>query len=232
MSTISGTPPQAAQELAQILFSDRSREEILHAIARLAHSALPTCLAASVTVTDHGQPYTAVSSAELATVLDEAQYETSEGPCLEAIRTEQEVSVPSYEREGRWPHFSPVVLRSQVASSLSLPLIVGTEAVGALNLYAEGPDIVMAGREAAEVFARSAATTLANALAFHRAGEVRTQLTEALEHRDVIGQAKGMMMADEGVTADAAFDRLSQLSQQSNRKLYEVAREMVEGDRS
>jgi GAF domain-containing protein len=220
----------AVHELARLLFSAHSRDETLDAIARLAHQAIPGCIAASVTVPDHGKPRTAVSSAELADVLDEHQYATSEGPCLDAIRTRAHVVMPSAAEEQRWPHFTPNVQRSRVQSISSFPLVAGNEAVGALNLYSDVPNGLMGSRETAQAFAQTAAITAANAIAFDRATELSSQLAQALEHRDVIGQAKGMLMATGGLTADEAFDRLRERSQRSNRKLYDLAREMVSGE--
>jgi GAF domain-containing protein len=212
-----------ARELVQLLFSEQSRDETLGAIARVANAALADCIAASITLSDRGRPHTVVSSAELAEVLDEQQYATGEGPCLDALRGRELVTVGSIVDEQRWPHFTPAVQRSVVKSITSFPLIAGSDSVGALNLYSDVPRGLEETREAAQTFARMAAITVANALAYHRANELGSQLTEALDHRDVIGQAKGMLMARDGLTADQAFDRLRVESQHANRKLYEVA---------
>ena len=107
-------------ELAQILFLNETRESTLAAVAKLAHKTLPSCVAASVTVADRGRARTEVSSAELALVLDEAQYETNQGPCLDAMRTRQRVAVSSFDEESRWPPFTRRVRESEVESSLSL----------------------------------------------------------------------------------------------------------------
>jgi GAF domain-containing protein len=217
----------ATSELAQILFSDGGRDDALAAIAQVAHKLLPTCIAASVTVAERGQMRTAVSSAELADILDEAQYDTREGPCLDAIRSRSMIPVHEFAEESRWPGFVERVRQTPVQSSLSHPLIVGDEAIGALNLYSDAPSGLLTSVESSSAFARSAAVPLANAMAFHRAAELSSHLSVALEHRDVIGQAKGLLMASEGVTADEAFDLLRERSQRSNRKLYDLAKEMT-----
>jgi GAF domain-containing protein len=169
----------------------------------------------------------AVSSAELSTALDEVQYEAREGPCLDVIRTRGAVEVEEYAHEHRWPAFTARVRETPVDSSLSLPLFVGGDALGALNLYSGAPRGFLTSREDAVIFAEAAASTLTNALAFHRAADLSVQLTAALEHRDVIGQAKGILMAREQIGPDAAFDRLRVQSQGENRKLYEIAEDIV-----
>jgi AmiR/NasT family two-component response regulator len=68
---------------------------------------------------------------------------------------------------------------------------------------------------------------LANATAFHRATDLVANLTRALDHRDIIGQAKGILIAQQRVTADQAFDILRRASQRSNRKLFELAADIV-----
>jgi GAF domain-containing protein len=220
-------PEGIADELSQILFADTTRDATLDALANLAHRTLPSCIAASVTVAERGKVYTAVSSVELASILDEAQYDTREGPCLDAIRTRQVIDGGDFDSERRWATFTNRVRRSAVKSSLSLPLVVGDEAIGALNLYSGVPQGLRDSVPAATAFAQTASITLANALAYHRAADLSAQLAEALEHRDVIGQAKGLLMAREHISADEAFERLRTVSQRSNRKLYQVAQDLV-----
>ena len=99
--------------------------------------------------------------------------------------------------------------------------------MGALNLYSNEARGFGGAEPVAQLFAQQAAVTLANAMAFHRASDLAANLAVALERRDVIGQAKGIIMATEGLSPDAAFDVLRRASQRENRKLYELAREIV-----
>ena len=218
---------QSLRSLAGILFAGRSAEASLDAVAQLARRTIPGCDAASVTVMERGKPKTTVSTSEVAAIIDRHQYEGDDGPCLEAIRTQTVIRVDSYEDEERWPAFVPAVLHHDVHSSLSLPLLALDEPVGALNLYSRRQAGFVSAESVGEVFATQAAITLANATAYQRATELAQNLTVALEHRDVIGQAKGILIAQDGVSAEEAFDILRRASQRSNRRLHDVAAEIV-----
>src|SRR5207249_1730813 len=137
-----------------------------------------------------------VSTDPLAEVVDEHQYGADEGPCLEAMRMQHTVRVDLFDG-ARWKRFAPAALAAGVRSALSLPLVAGEDATGALNLYGTRPAAFAGSEAVGETFARQAAITLANATAFYRAADLAANLALALEHRDVIGQAKGILMATE-----------------------------------
>jgi GAF domain-containing protein len=213
--------------LARILFAGQSVSETLDAVAQLAQQNIPGCDAASVTVMHDGRPSTTVSTSDMAWNVDQHQYDSDQGPCLDAVRLRTIVRVDSYMDETRWPRLTPAALEHGVRSSLSLPLVALDEPVGALNLYSTRP----AGFDRAEgigrTFATQAAITLANAAALQRATDLARHLSIALERRDVIGQAKGILMAQSGISSEDAFNVLRRASQRSNRKLHELAEEMV-----
>ncbi len=218
---------ETLRSLAGILFAGQSVQVTLDAIADLAQRTIPGCDAASVTVMEDRKPGATVSTAEMAEIIDGHQYATDTGPCLEATRSETVVRVDSFDDDQRWPAFVPAVLAQGVHSSLSLPLIADHGAVGALNLYSRATAGFVGAEAVAEVFASQAAITLANATAFARAADLAANLTLALEHRDVIGQAKGILIAQEGVSPNQAFDILRRASQRANRKVFDLAGEIV-----
>lgn len=214
--------------LARILFSGKSVELTLDAVAHLAQQTIPGCDSASVTVVEGGRATTTVSTSELAWDIDQHQYRTGQGPCLDAVRQQAVVRVDSFGDERRWPELTPAAVERGARSSLSLPLVVLDEAVGALNLYSRAEAGFAAGEAVGQVFATQAAITIANATALRRATELAGNLSVALEHRDVIGQAKGILMAQSDLSAEEAFDVLRRASQRSNRKLHELARDVIE----
>lgn len=218
---------ESLEELAGIVFAGQSPETTLEAVAELALQTVPGCDAASVTVVENGKPRTTVSTAEVAASIDRHQYGRDEGPCLEAIRSQITVRVDSYDDEVRWPAFVPAVRSEGIHSSLSLPLVALDDPVGALNLYSRSRAGFEFAEPVGEAFASRAAVTVANARAYYRATDLARNLTLALEHRDVIGQAKGILIAQDGVTSEEAFDILRRASQRSNRKVYELAAEIV-----
>ena len=114
---------------------------------------------------------------------------------------------------------------------LSTPLAVGDRRLGSLNLYSRSvevfPPVAVA---AAQVLAHQASVVLANAVAYATASVLNDQLREALASRDVIGQAKGILMARERCTPDEAFDILRRGSQRTNHKLRDVAQHLVDAN--
>lgn len=214
--------------LAEILLSEQSVDALLANVTSLAAAALPGCDAASVSLLRDGRATTPVCSAELALDVDQSQYDAGEGPCLAAIATAGVVRVDSFAEDERWPAFAEAARSKGVGSSLSLPLWTGRDVVGALNLYSRRPRNFLAVEEQALVFAAQASITVSNAQALERSQQLAQHLAIALENRDVIGQAKGILMTAQAVSSDEAFDMLRRASQRSNRKLHEIAREIVE----
>jgi len=211
-------------ELSQTLLSDESIDGFLERAARLSVALIPACDACSVSVTtDAGTVRTRASSDALADRVDQHQYDQDQGPCLEAISTRTSVRSVPFPEETRWPKFVPLAIPEGVMGSYSVPLEAGERTVGALNLYSLTRPFGDDDQEISEEFASQAAVAVANADAYHQARELSGHLEEALKSRDVIGQAKGIIMERERVTADQAFDMLRKLSQARNVKLREVA---------
>lgn len=155
--------------------------------------------------------------------LDSLQHAQGSGPCLTAARKQIVVRVHDVATETRWPGFHEAAVHAGVASMLCLPLHVDDRTMGTLSLYSEQPGAFRDGD--AEPAARLLAAVAAVALAEAR----RTaNLARALESRDLIGQAKGILMRGQGVTADEAFQLLTERSQTTNTKLVVVAAQVVE----
>jgi len=160
--------------------------------------------------------------------IDQAQYESGHGPCLHAFRTGSAVVVDSLEHDDRWPEFAAAAVGHGVRSTLSMPLLSGQSSVGALNFYA-GADRAFGEMEAqvGSLFAAQAAVVLVNAQAYWGARFKSEHLEQALVGREVIDMAKGIIMNAMGCGPDEAFDTLVKQSQQENRKLRDVAADIV-----
>jgi transcriptional regulator with GAF, ATPase, and Fis domain len=172
-----------------------------------------------------GGPVTVAATEPFVVELDNVQYETGEGPCLDAIRTRDVVHVDDLARAGRYRRFAPRALEASVASMVSAPVEHDGEVIGSLNLLAGpagsfGPDEAL---EPVRLLAACAAAVVVAQQALERQRRTVSQLEDALQTRDLIGQAKGILMAHAGVDADDAFRMLVRASQRENRKLRDVA---------
>ena len=174
--------------LCRVVHADESLESSLRRVADTALNVINRCDAASVTLAEDGTISTWVSTDEAAEEIDEHQYRSDEGPCLDAIRTGEANFVDSLTSDQRWPSFRPRAVAEGMTAVYSLPLKVGGETVGALNLYSRSKSFAFPDLQAAEALAAQAAVTLANARAYQQAQERISDLENALEERDASGQ--------------------------------------------
>ena len=213
--------------LAGVALSQSDLEAALVEICRLATRAVPGTQGVSVTTFQHGRP-AALASDDWARGLDELQYVEHEGPCLDAYRTGNAFRIRDMADEPRWPSYVPRAVAHGAMSMMSIPMAAEGNNIGALNLYSREPEMFDGEKASvAEIIAAHAglAVQVSAALFGHRA--LAEQLSEAMQSRAVIEQAKGIIMATNRCDADAAFKTLVRLSQTSNRKLRDVAQEVV-----
>jgi GAF domain-containing protein len=207
---------------------DRSLIPLLQRVADLAVDQLDGCDMAGVTLVQGERPTTAVFTEADAPEIDRAQYDTGRGPCVDAARTGEILRIDDTVTDDRWPEFAAAAADHGVRSTLSLPLHADDAVLGALNLYSRHVGAFDDNDQIVGVFVAHAATSLANATAFSAAHVLSEQLQEALDSRAVIEQAKGILMAEHGFDADAAFDALKLRSQHANRKLRDLAAIVVQ----
>jgi hypothetical protein len=205
---------------------------VLAEITRAAVDVLPDVDHAGVTLvrragsgTRPAELQSTAATGAIPELVDRLQHETGEGPCLDAVWQQDTMSISDMGTETRWARFVAAVLdRTPVRASLSIQLFVTDVELGALNLYSESADPF----DPAEVdLGINLATHAAIALSGARRG---TQFRSALASRDIIGQAKGIIMERFDVDALQAFDLLRRLSQDSNTPVAEVAAQLVDKD--
>ena len=221
-------PTDAFAELGRIKLSETDIDGVLQKIAELAQGTIPGTDEVSVTLVRGKGAHTAAFTGELAVVLDEVQYKQGYGPCLDASASGASLSVPDMAVESRWPDWAARAQQAGVNSSLSIGLPIHEAVSGALNVYAAKPDtfdedaIILA-----QTFAGYAAVALANAHLYDVTATLAQHMQAAMESRAVIEQAKGVIMGDRRCSADEAFQIMSKLSQDTNRKLRDVAAALV-----
>lgn len=221
--------PAAVRALAGIILGDADTDSVLRRACEAAKAVLPGADDVSVTLVEQSTPRTAAATSELARQADQMQYDAGNGPCLEAARTGSAVLVRDVATEHRWPDYVPAVRETGVRGSLSVPLEVEGDAVGALNIYSTR--LGAFDEEAVDVafdLAHYASLVLTATDEWNRATSLAQQLESAMEYRAVIEQAKGILMAQRRCSPEEAFDVLVRLSQESHRKLRDIARMLVE----
>lgn len=207
-----------ARELQQEEDPDSMMEGIVHAALEL----VPHAADASVSlVTGRRTIDSRAASSDLPRRVDALQSETGQGPCLDASYEKRVVSVPDLSTDKRWPDFSGAAYKLGARSMLSFQLFVDGDHLGALNLF--GTDVGAFDAESERIGALVAAHA---AVAVAGSQQV-SQLTLALDTRDLIGQAKGILMERYKITAQQAFLLLSRASSELNIKLRDVAERLT-----
>jgi GAF domain-containing protein len=211
-------------EHARSLHEARSVDETLQGITQAAVDCIPGADWAGITmVSKPAQLETRAPTGPVVARIDVEQYDTGEGPCLSALWDAVVVRSDDISVDDRWPTWAAQIGGLGVGSMLSFRLFVRGDVLGALNTYAASPGAYSSDAESVGMlFAAHAAVALSNA-------EEVAQLRQAASTRDLIGQAKGILMERYNLASDAeAFDLMVRASQSSHLKLNLVARQLVE----
>lgn len=218
----------AMSELAGVLLSDEGLDRTLQRVADLAVRTIPGCTAAGVTLLADGRPQTAASTDDAVLEIDRRQYAAGDGPCLDALRHRRINRANADVARQRWPAFAAEANRLGIRSFLAAPLVAGNDPLGSMNLYSASVEGFEALDDAlVALFCGQAAVALANSQLYKSALTLNDQLRSAMESRAAIEQAKGMLMERHGVGPAEAFALLRERSQRGNRKLRDVAEELV-----
>jgi hypothetical protein len=213
--------------VAVALFAAGSVAATLQRIVELAEVTVDGCEAAGILLLGGSTPTTIAASRDLVTTVDGLQIKAGEGPCLEAASAGGTVYADDLVDTSRWPEFAPAAVAMGVRCVLAYSLSV--DRPSALNLYSRLPAAFGAtDRAQGQLFATLAGLALDSAE--ERAIEERrsANLLEAMRTRELIGQAQGILMERERISAEAAFEVLRKASQRMNVKLREVAEALVE----
>ncbi|MCZ4537964.1 GAF and ANTAR domain-containing protein [Gordonia terrae] len=197
-------------------------EAALRSMTKFAVDAIPGAEYATVTLVANGTIETPVMVGDLGGQADNLQRELGEGPCIRAAVSDLTVWVDDMRVETRWPNFAAAAAELGIRSMACFYLYIDGDDSAALNLHSTEPAaFTPEARQLGELFAAHAATAFG-------AVQEKQQLRAALGSRDIIGQAKGMIMERYRLDADEAFALLARLSQDTNTKLVEVATQIVE----
>jgi GAF domain-containing protein len=226
-----GVQASAYRQLAQLVLGAEPLGSVLQQITRIAADAIPGADEVSLTLLERGRPRTVAFSGDLAAVLDERQYEKGFGPCLHAAATGDLVMIEDTARSSAYAGYADVARRAGIKHLLAVGLPVGVTATnGALNVYSRGEQgpLGTESMDAAVEFSVYASVAATNAALYSGALAEISQMREAIASRASIEQAKGVLMAVHRCSPEEAFDRLRATSMHENRKLRDVAQQVVE----
>lgn len=226
--TVVRDPSASREAMAAVLVDEAAVDAVLQLLVSLARASVDGADEVSVSSACSRDLETISASSDDVRELDGRQYSSGEGPCVAAIADGRVHNVALATARAGWPNFAPEALAQGYGSILSIPLHVRDRTIGALNLYSRCPTSYEdADTAAAQVFAEHASVVLANAMAYSAVEAANRHLETALDSARIIGRAQGVLMARQSCTSQEAFDMLRRASQRSNRKLREIAEDIV-----
>lgn len=214
-------------DIARQLQAQSSPEKTQERVTQAAVATIDGCDHAAISIIRRrGRFETVAATDDVPVEVDAIQYDTGEGPCLDAMSEHETYLIDDLAADERWPAFSRrAVEETGVRSMLSFRLFVQGDTIGALNLYSRHRAAFDEHSCAiGTVLAAHAAIALSAAQEYERAG----QLEDALQSNREIGMAIGVLMGRGGVSQEQAFTLLRGASQHLHRKLREVAVEVVD----
>jgi GAF domain-containing protein len=216
------------RDLSEVLIGGADPGSALLRIAEVAMHALPRATGVGINQV-HGERWESVASTSgEAHDFDRAQYAAAQGPSFDALNDQKTVEVDDLATDPRWPDLRGPVAHMGIRSILAQVLATGDGVVGTMNVYSTSPSAFDDQDRAAAVLLSTQAALLLARKDDRQKSEARVaQLEDALHSRDVIGQAKGILMEREACSADEAFEMLRTASQHLNRKLREIAGEVI-----
>jgi transcriptional regulator with GAF, ATPase, and Fis domain len=221
-------------DLARLLLDDEDIQAPLRQLSDLALDLIPGSSAVGIVTSDDGG-WRYSGSSDVVSALHREQLESGSGPVADAVGYGEARRIDNAASEQRWPGTCAAMTTAGYSSCLALPLRTDRKPGGALVLYGRTPEAFAgSGHDIALLFAAQGGVAVRNATAYRSCRALVANLHTALESRAVIEQAKGILVADYGCDPETAFTELSRISQNTNRKVRELAADLVAGkaDRS
>jgi GAF domain-containing protein len=218
-------------ELADSLVDDFDVVELLTLLADRCVEVLDVDAAGLMLASPSGELRVMASSSEEVRLLELFELDKAEGPCVDCYRT----GVPSVKDDlessnGRWPRFAAAALDAGFRSVHALPMRLRGSVIGALALFhVVAGDLPHEDVVVAQACADVATITILQHRATTEAKVLAAQLNTALNHRIVIEQAKGVTAERLNIDMEQAFNALRRIARNNNRRLVEVAQDMING---
>ena len=221
---------QALHELGDLRYSAGNLDEALRRIVSATHELFNVDGAGLMLIDPDQLLRNVADSDRRVDQLEELQIDHGEGPCIDAFDEKELVHAADLSAEARWPKFSPAAVERGLRAVLASPIPYNQTAIGVVVVFSTkvhpwSPE----GELALVAFTDLAALTIANTMQSEQRGELAEQLQRALDARVLIEQAKGALVAREGISAKEAFDQMRRRARAERRRVAEVAEEVMAG---
>ena len=223
---------KSVRQFTAIHSDDEVIDGALRLAVTLARAVVGGADGVSVSLRRRGKLETVAATDQTISTMDATQYDTGEGPCVDASTQGHWFHAESLGGETRWPSFTPRARALGIQAILSSPLLVQNRPVGAINIYSRTAGaFTQAGQELAATFALETSTILSGAEADVTDVHLSVRFLGALRAREVIAQAQGVLMERDGLAEHDAYKALRRLSLENGRPLQERAENIVDSTR-
>jgi GAF domain-containing protein len=219
------------EQLQDLLLESPGFTEFLLELTAISASLLggKAPMLCAITVERATGPATVASSTEAARTLDERQYAFDDGPCLTALRQQHTVHIPDLQGDETWAWYAQAISDEGIRTVLAVPIPSDNGSRSALNCYSReagafGPDTV----SAVEEHAASLSRILRLAMRVHAAEPYPEHLRSALRSRAIVDSAVSLIMVHNRCSRDAAVELLHLASRSSNRRLNDIAQDILQ----
>jgi GAF domain-containing protein len=200
------------------LLTEQTAHDAVTALSAVARDIIGAAEGAGVSIIDSSGHRTSVGATDDIVVhADDLQYQLGEGPCINAWATGTPTYIADTRTDDRWEQWNAAAAEQGVRSCLSVPILKGPAALGAMKVYSAVPDAftdedqrLLAG------LAHSAAALLGHIQASDTPQRISDEVKESLTNRDTIGIARGMLMERHGIDKQAAMDQLIEAASRAN----------------
>lgn len=214
---------------ARLPLTRRVLDAALNLVVVMSQSVMTGADGVSITLPRDGRLRTVAASDDVVLQMDHDQYDTNQGPCLDAATQGELFTSTALETERRWPQFVPRARARGIESIMSTPLMAGDRPLGALNVYSRSPDALASHEQTWAIqFAQEASAVLLAATLTTTADSVETDIHEALLSREAIALAQGVVMTRQKLIPDEALRFLMDVSRQTSRPLLGICQEVVQ----
>jgi GAF domain-containing protein len=223
---------KALHELGDLRYSAGNLDEALRRIVDATHKLFAVDGAGLMLIDPDQLLRNVADSDPRIDHLEDLQIEHGEGPCIDAFDDKELVHAADLAAEKRWPKFSPAAVGRGLRAVLASPIPYNQMAIGVVAVFsAKARPWSPEGELALIAFTDLAALTIANTMQSEQRGELADQLQRALDARVVIEQAKGALVARDGVSPGEAFEQMRRRARSERRRVAEIAQEIIAGSR-
>lgn len=219
----------AIGRIRRLLLTEEKVDAAVELLAKAIKDSVPGTIGAGVSVLDsQGRRTSHGATDRVVEEADALQYELGEGPCLTAWAAEESILVDDVRTDDRWPRWSAAVQGLPIRSVVSAALVADKESAGALKVYAALPSAYTpATTRLLELFAAPAATLLSHIQASELPRHISEDLHDALESRDMVNRACGILMQRHGFGYEQALEELIRLARLRRMTLAEASVELI-----